>query len=67
MSNTHFFSEYGHVAYQINGNDACSNMVAIFSPTYTPSSLGWVEKSKKKILKVVKLHINLKGMARRAQ
>ena len=22
------FSEYGHVAYQIKGNDACSNMVA---------------------------------------
>ena len=24
----HFFSEHGHVAYQIKGNDACSNMVA---------------------------------------
>ena len=24
------FSEYGHAAYQIKGNDACSNMVAIF-------------------------------------
>ena len=23
-----FFSEHGHVAYQIKGNDACSNMVA---------------------------------------
>ena len=22
------FSEYGHVAYQIKGNDACSDMVA---------------------------------------
>ena len=26
MSNS-TFSEYGHVTYQINGNDACSNMV----------------------------------------
>ena len=26
--NFNFFSEYGHVAYQIKGNDACSNRVA---------------------------------------
>ena len=26
------FSEYGHVAYQIKGNDACSNMVTNILP-----------------------------------
>ena len=30
------FSEYGHVAYQIKGNDACINMVADISPTEQP-------------------------------
>ena len=33
----HFFSEYGHVAYQIKGNDACSNMVANILPLDYPS------------------------------
>ena len=27
-----FFSDYGHVAYQIKGNDACINMVANILP-----------------------------------
>ena len=27
------FSEYGHAAYQIKGNDACVNMVAKILPT----------------------------------
>ena len=27
------FSEYGHVAYQVKGNDTCSNMVAYILPT----------------------------------
>ena len=29
-------SEYGHVAYQIKGNDACSNMVANICPSTHP-------------------------------
>ena len=31
------FSEYGHVAYQIKGNDACSNMEANILPVEPPS------------------------------
>ena len=27
-----FFADYGHVAYQIKGNDACINMVANILP-----------------------------------
>ena len=30
------FLEYGHVAYQIKGNDACSNMVANILPDPPP-------------------------------
>ena len=33
-----FFSEYGHVAYQIKADDAGSNMVANILPTDTPST-----------------------------
>ena len=33
-----FFSEYGHVAYQIQGDDASNNMVANILPTDTPST-----------------------------
>ena len=40
------FSEYGHVAYQIKGNDACSNMVASILPVDTPSTGDWVKMSK---------------------
>ena len=36
-----FFSEYGHVAYQIKADDFCSNMVANILLTDTPSSQ-WV-------------------------
>ena len=35
-----FFSEYGHVAYQIKADDAGSNMVANILPTDTPSTQG---------------------------
>ena len=35
-----FFSEYGHVAYQIKADDFCSNMVANILPTDTPSTQG---------------------------
>ena len=31
-------SEYGHVAYHIKGNDACSNMVANILPADTPTN-----------------------------
>ena len=34
------FSEYGQVAHQIKGNDACINMVAYILPTDTSSILG---------------------------
>ena len=34
------FSEYGHVAYQIKGNDACSNMVANILSVDTTSTPG---------------------------
>ena len=32
------FSEYGHVAFQIKADEACSNMVANILPTDTPST-----------------------------
>ena len=32
---SNFFSEYGHIAYQIKANHACSNMVANILPTDT--------------------------------
>ena len=35
-----FFSEYGHVAYQIKADDAGNNMVANILPTDTPSIQG---------------------------
>ena len=36
----YFFSEYGHVAYQIKANDFYNNMVANILPTDTPSIQG---------------------------
>ena len=35
-----FFSEYGHVAYQIKADDAGNIMVANVLPTGTPSTQG---------------------------
>ena len=35
-----FFSEYGHVAYQIKADNVCSNMVANVLSTDTPLSQG---------------------------
>ena len=32
------FSEYGHVAYQIKGNDECSNMQAHILSLHAPSA-----------------------------
>ena len=62
------FSEYGHVAYQIKWNRECSNMQAHIQSLHTPSTPGMVSKVKTHIcfLKVVMLHIKLKGMENRA-
>ena len=35
-----FFSEYGHVLYQIKGNDAYNNMLANSLPLHTPIRWG---------------------------
>ena len=40
MPKLNFFSEYGHVAYQIKADDACSNMVANILATDRPSTQG---------------------------
>ena len=64
---TIYFSESSHVAYQIKADDAGSNMVANILPTYTPLTQGWGQKVKLYILlKVVMLHIKLKGNEHRA-
>ena len=47
----------GHVAYQIEGNGACSIMVANILPVDTPSTPGKGQKDKHFFLKVVMLHI----------
>ena len=61
------FSEHGHVAYQIKGNDECSNMQAHILSLHTLSTPGVGSKVKTFfILKVVMLHIKLKGMEHRA-
>ena len=59
------FSEHGHVAYQINGNDACSNMVANIFPIYTPKILRVGSKGQNSTFfqNMVTLHIKLKGMS----
>ena len=62
-----FFSEYGHVVYQIKADEAGSNMVANIFPTDTPSTQGWGQKVKLYIfLKVAMLYIKLKGIEHRA-
>ena len=53
--------EYGHVAYQIKGNDTYSNMVA----NILPDPWGWSKGQNIFFLKVT-LHIELKGMEHRA-
>ena len=40
-----FCSEYGHVAYQIKGNGACSNMVANILHADPPRPWGWGQNS----------------------
>ena len=59
------FSEYGHVAYQIIGTDACCNTLAHICLYAPPRLLWWGQKGKTN-LKVVMLHIKLKEMERRA-
>ena len=59
-------TEYGHDAYQIKGNDACSNMVANVFPADL-STLGMRSKGQIQLSqKMVMLHINLKGMTNAA-
>ena len=61
------FSESSHVAYQIKADDAGSNMVANILPTGTPSTQGVGSKGQTiSFLKVVMLHIKLKGIEHRA-
>ena len=59
---TSTFSEYGHVAYQIKGNDACSNMVANSVPVHIFSIPEVGSKVKTLFLRVAVIHIKLKGM-----
>ena len=64
---TIYFSERSHVAYQIKADDAGSNMVANILPTDTLLTQGWGQKVKQYLLlKVVMLHIKLKGIEHRA-
>ena len=61
------FSESSHVAYQIKADNAGSNMVANILLTDTPSTQGAGSKVKLYLfLKVVMLHIKLKGIDHRA-
>ena len=56
-----FFSEYGHVPYQIKADDAGNSMVANITPTDTPSTQGVGSKGQTiYISEVVMLHIKLK-------
>ena len=64
---TKSFSESSHVAYQIKADDAGSNMVANILLTDTPLTQGWGQNVKLNLfLKVVMLHIKLKGIKHRA-
>ena len=62
------FSESSHVAYQIKADEAGSKMVANILPTDTPLAQGVGSKGQNYIffLKVVMLHIKLKGIEHRA-
>ena len=64
-----YFSESSHVSYKIKADDAGSNMVANILPKDTPLTQGVGSKFKLYFffLKLVMLHINLKGIERRAQ
>ena len=61
------FSEYGHVAYQIKGNDECCIMYAHSMSLHTPLTPEVGSKVKKVLfLKVVMMPIKLMGMEHRA-
>ena len=62
--NSLFFSESGHAAYRIKGNDACNNMQAKYLHLYTHSTPGIGSKGENIFLlqNMVMLHIKLKGM-----
>ena len=62
-----YFSESSRVAYQIKADDTGSNMVANILPTDTPLTQGVGSKGQTiSLLKVVMLHIKLKGIEHRA-
>ena len=64
---TIYFSDCNLVAYQIKADDAGSNMVANILPTDTPLTQGVGSKGQLYLLlKVVMLHIKLKGIEDRA-
>ena len=69
MGQTSTFAEHGLVAYQIEGNHKCSNLVANISPADPPPPhriLG-IKRSKFKLFQnVVMLHNKLKKMEHRA-
>ena len=58
------FSEYGHVAYQMKGNETNYNMLANVLPLHTPLTPG---VQKVFFLKVVMVHVKLMGMIQRTQ
>ena len=60
------FSEYGRVALQIKGNDACSNMVAKSLPVDSPSPTLRGRVKIQLFQNMVMLHIKLKGMTNAA-
>ena len=60
------FSEYGHVAYPIKANEACTNMLVNICPNTHSRPLGLGQTVKYfAVIKVVMLHINLMGMKHR--
>ena len=61
QSSNIFFSESSHVAYQIKGNDECSNTQAHMLSLHTPSTPRVRSKVKTFFLKVIMLHIKLMG------
>ena len=56
------FSEYGHVAYQVTGNETYNNMLLNSLPLLLPLTLGWVQRAIFVFLKVSILHIKLTEM-----
>ena len=61
------FSEHGHVAYQIKGNQVCSTMVANILPAVPDLALGVGSKGQNSTCShIVMLHIKLKGITKAA-